>query len=124
MRREVTVMNSAIFLNQMHPGARVLLKVCELVRIQSVANEAGNQIVSLNGSVQFASLSLWERAGGEGLARQVRNNSQGFSPFSRRAVWAQALTPTLSQRETESNCNTTLPCRFLAILCATLRLRV
>ena len=51
MRREVTVMNAAIFLNQVHPGARVLFKVFELVRIESVTNKAGNQIVPLNGPV-------------------------------------------------------------------------
>src|SRR2546430_2646604 len=73
---------------------------------------------------------------GEGLVRQARNNSPGFSPFSRRAtsqffyavdaweeflnglraearsnvvvaVCAQALTPTLSQREREATCTTT-----------------
>src|SRR3989440_2578480 len=73
---------------------------------------------------------------GEGLVQRARNNSPGFSPFSRRAtsqffyavdvgeeflnglrtearsnvvvaVWAQALTPTLSQREREATCTTT-----------------
>ena len=77
--------------------------------------------------VQFDSLSLWEGRG-EGLVRQSRNNSPGFSPFSRRAtsqffkavdackeflnglwaearsnvvvaVCAQALTPTLPKGE-------------------------
>ncbi|MDX6501350.1 MAG: hypothetical protein QOG23_4610 [Blastocatellia bacterium] len=79
---------------------------------------------------------------GEGLVRQARDNSPGFSPFSRRAtsqffnaidaceeflnglraearsnvvvaVCAQALTPTLSQRERESNCSTTHLVDFL-----------
>src|SRR5947207_4102250 len=54
---------------------------------------------------------------GEGLVRQARNNSQGFSSLNGlraearstvvNAVWAQALTPTLSQRERESNSITT-----------------
>src|SRR6266516_7680260 len=72
---------------------------------------------------------------GEGLVRQARNNSAGFSPLSRLAtsqffnaaacqeflnelraearsdvvfaICAQPLTPTLSQRERESNCTTT-----------------
>ena len=100
--------------------------------ITRIRNHEKTQRVQLMSQVYYY---LWREGRGEGLVRQAWNNSSGFSPLSRRdpissstplmreeflnglraeargnvvvAVCAQALTPTLSQRERESTCTTT-----------------